>query len=272
MSKVAAIDTAPDGVTYAKKGHDFDPYLTSFISSVPGAVASNWDKEKDTNSTLVIRGVGGTAQKAYRHCFETGRNFYAIDTGYFGNSKHKVWHRITNNALQNMGPIIQRPHNRLMGVNYAFKEFTPGRKILICPPSNKIMDLFDQPSPEEWVASTVEKLKEHTDRPIEIRMKPTRQERITTNTIQDALADDVHCLVTFNSIAATEALMEGKPAITLGPNSAQLICDTDLSKVENLHIPTNDEMLEFMAHLSYAQFTQHEMENGYAWSILQENK
>ena len=64
---------------------------------------------------------------------------------------------------------------------------------------------------DAWIDRTVKELKNYTDREIIIRRKPSRTDRISTNTIQDALADDVHCLVTYNSIAACEAPMEGKP-------------------------------------------------------------
>jgi hypothetical protein len=269
MGKVAAIDST-GGTNWAAKGHDYDPFLTSFISG-SGGYASDWDKEQDTDTTLIIRGLGGGSQKAIKHCLETGREFYAIDTGYMGNNKHKRWHRITRNALQNLGPIKSRPHDRLDRLEYKFKTFTPGSKILLCPPSDKVMSMFDQGTAEEWVERTVKEIEKHTDRLIEIRMKPTRSERVTNKTIQAALADDVHCLITFNSIAATEALLEGKPAITLGPNSAQLICNTSLDKIENIKIPSEDETVAYFAHLSYAQFTQEEMSNGYAWKILQED-
>lgn len=266
MSKVAAINTSE--TNYAAKGHDYDPYLTAFITGANG-YASSWDNEKDTNSTLVIRGIGSGSRRAIIHCWETSRDFYAIDTGYFGNNKHKFWHRVTKNSLQNTGPIVSRPLDRLEAIGYEFKPFTSGRKILICPPSDKAMSLWNQGTAKEWTDNIVENLKALTDRPIEIRMKPIRRERISTNTIQQVLADDVHCLVTYNSIAATEALMEGKPAITLGPNAAQLVCETDLSKIENPRTPTKEEMLAFMAHLSYAQFSVEEMSSGYAWKILQ---
>jgi hypothetical protein len=149
-----------------------------------------------------------------------------------------------------------------------FKPFTGGSKILVCPPSNKVMNMFNQPEAEEWTANLVKQLKELTDRPIEIRMKPIRSQRVTGSTIQEALQDDVHCLITYNSIAATEALMAGKPALTLGPNAAQLICETDLANIDNPRIPTEDEMYAFLTHLSYSQFTQPEMEDGSAWKIL----
>ena len=233
MGKVAAIDST-GGNNYFKKGHDYDPFLRSFIKGVPLETSeSTWETEETTDSILVIRGLGGGSQKAIKRCWASGRPFYAIDTGYFGNGKHKRWHRITYNALQNMNEMIERDVNRLeTQLNTSWKEiykpFTSGNKILVCPPSNKVMNMFGQGTAEEWTTNLVSQLKTLTDRPIEIRMKPIRSERISTKTIQEALQDDVHCLITYNSIAATEALMEGKPAITLGPNAAQLICETDI--------------------------------------------
>ena len=85
-----------------------------------------------------------------------------------------------------------------------------------------------------------------------------------------ALSQDVHCLVTFNSIAATEALLLGKPAITLGPNAAQPLCSQSLVDIENPYIPTAEEVEAWAAHLSYAQFTEAEMRDGTAYRILNE--
>lgn len=273
MGKVAAIDTS--GTNFAKKGHDYDPYLRSFIQGAKGE-ESSWEAEEHTDSTLVIRGLGGGSQKAIKRCWATGRPFYAIDTGYFGNGKHKRWHRITYNALQNMEEIVDRPDDRLkLQLSHwenIYKPFTPGEKILVCPPSDKVMNMFGQGTAKEWTEKCVAQIRKITNRPVVIRMKPIRSERISTKTIQDALADDVHCLVTYNSIAATEALMEGKPAITLGPNAAQLVCEAKLENIENPRIPSEKEMFRFMKHLSYAQFTQAEMEDGTAWKILTERR
>ena len=53
---------------------------------------------------------------------------------------------------------------------------------------------------------TEKELQKYTDRPVEIRLKPNRSERISTKPLEAALADDVYCLITYNSIAALEAL------------------------------------------------------------------
>ena len=266
--KVASIHNTD--LNYSKNTKLYDEYLEAFVLGTDGHL-SDWDHEKTTNTPLVIRGVSTTSQTAIKHCWDTNRPFYAIDTGYFGNQKNKLWHRITKNNLQLLGPITDRPDDRLKRIGYSYRKFTSGRKILICPPSEKIMNLFGQPTPSEWVEQVIKELKQYTDRPIEIRLKPKREERTTTNTIEHALSKDVHCLITYNSIAAVEALMFGKPAITLGPNAAQAICNTSLKEVESLKTPSKDEMRQFMCYLSYGQFTRTEMQNGVAWKILHES-
>ncbi len=271
VPKAAAIDSA-GGINYNTKGLAYDEYLEALVVGWPGAILSDWASQEDKNIPLIIRGLGGGSRKAIKHCWETGRQFYAIDTGYFGNgkSKSKGWHRITHNALQYTGAIVDRPNDRLKKIGYNYTAFTPGRKIMICPPSEKVMLLWGQPDPETWVNNVIKELKKHTDRPIEVRLKPNRTERISTKSIDEALQDNVHCLVTYNSIAATEALMNGKPAIALGPNAASALCNSNLNEVENLNLPTKDHMMNFMKHLSYCQFSKQEMMNGYAWSIVNE--
>lgn len=269
IHKNAAI--APEeGIEKNKDELQYDEYLQSFAIGSNGRLSS-WQDEETTDIPLVIRGLGGGSRKAIKHCWETGRLFYAIDTGYFGNegSKAKVWHRVTKNELQNTQPLIERPGDRLL--NWKYKKFKgEGRKILLVPPSEKVMMLWDQPSPEEWVKQVSAELKQYTNRPIEIRLKPNRNERITTQSLEAAMADNVYCVVTYNSIAALEALNFGKPAIALGPNCATAVCNTKLSEVENLNKPSSDEMYALMTHLSYAQFNREEMMSGYAWRIVNE--
>lgn len=267
--KVASI--APDIGDYniQGKGLEYDPYLEGFIAGSGGYI-SNFDIEKTSNNALVIRGLGGGSQKALKHCLETKRDFYAIDTGYIQPGTKKEYHRITKNALQNLGPIVERDTDRLRKLGWSYRTPTQGEKILICPPSDKVMKFYEKDL-DEWMQTTLDTIKTLTDRPIEIRLKPSRGERVTTNTIWDALKD-AYCLVTYNSIAATEALLYSVPTIALAPNAASVLCNTDLNDINNLYLPTKKETVEFAAHLSYCQFTQKEMTNGYAWKILNESR
>lgn len=212
-----------------------------------------------------IRGMKFTA--GVNDCWQRGRTFYYTDNGYIGNGQAKTYFRIIKNHVHEIRPIIERPRDRLERCNVRLKPRSSGSKILIAPPSLKSLSLWNM-DPEVWVAETVQALKQHTDRPIEIRLKRPRAERMIENTMEQALADDVYCLVTYNSVAAVEAVMLGKPAICLGPNAASVVANTNVSDVENLFFPDEDLRDAWLRHLSYSQFTFTEMSDGTAWRIL----
>ena len=268
MGKIVAIDTSE--VNFERKGAKYDPILENFAMGSNGVVSSYGD-HLDDNTDLIIRGVGGGSRKAIVKCQNSGRTFYTVDTGYFGNWKNKWIHRVTKNNMQNCGPILQRPMDRAKAHGYRFRKLSPGSKILLVPPSLKAMRLFGQPDPETWVQQVTAELKKYTSRPIEVRLKPNRTERVTDKTMAAALADDVHCLVTYNSIAAVEALQAGKPAVVLGPNAASGICETELRNVDNPKMPDRETQDAFFAHLAYCQFDVHELRNGFAWRTVNES-
>ena len=244
---------------------DYNPILQSFVMGCGGQI-TYWDKTAENMTPVVVRGV--TKRKVMEACRARGRDFYYIDTGYFGNpAKGKLYHRITRNDVQYFGPIMDRPDDRLAQTGIGFKKFRGGTNILLAPPSQKLLMMYDIDL-ETWLNNTIEEIKKYTDRPIVIRKKQSRAVRMTEDTMEMALAQDVHCLVTFSSIAAGEALLLGKPAITLGPNAAAPLCSQHISEIENPKIPTLDEVKAWAANLAYNQFTEAEMRNGTAWHIL----
>ena len=268
--KVLALSPDESKQRVETKGHQFDPYLRDFVLGSGGQIG-DWNYKDTQDTTLVIRGLGGKSQKALKHCAENNRDFYYIDTGYIQPSTKKEYHRVTFNNLQNLGPLIPRPDDRLRNLNYKTNSVKKGKKILICPPSDKVMNFYNQDI-TAWIDNTVKKIRQYSDRPIEIRQKPNRTARVTSNSIWQALSDDVYCLITYNSIAATEAFLFGVPAIALAPNAASVLCNTDISEINNLNIPTPDLQLVLAKHLSYCQFTPKELRNGTAWRILNESR
>jgi hypothetical protein len=270
--KIQALDTqtvhAIDSeYRYERKGHMYDPILQSFVQGCGGQITT-WAKSQSAAMPAVLRGI--TKRKEMNACREAGRDFYYIDTGYFGNGKKKLYHRITRNDVQNVGPVISRPRDRLAATGWQPKKFTRGSKILLAPPSQKLLNLYDI-NLDTWLESVQAEINAYTDREVVVRRKQSRSVRVNTDTMEMALSDDIHCLITFSSIAATEALLFGKPAITLGPNAAQSLCSRSVSAIENLNIPTLDEVEEWAAHLAYCQFTEQDMRDGTAWRILNDH-
>ena len=267
--KVVAVSPSKGETSLTKKGHLYDPYLRDFVLG-SGGIISEWDKiNLEDNSALVIRGLGGTSQKALKYCLKNKKNFYTIDTGYLQPGTKKDYHRVTFNGLQNTTALVDRDDSRLRKLNFKPGDFKTGRKILLVPPSDKVMKFYDKDL-DQWMAETIAEIKKYTDRPIETRLKPNRTERVTNNTIWQAMQNDVHCLITFNSIAATEAFLFGLPTIALAPNAATSVCNTNIAQIENLTKPTVDLQMQLAKHLSYCQFTSKELADGTAWRILNE--
>jgi lipopolysaccharide biosynthesis glycosyltransferase len=258
------------GEVQAQGNIKLDVILESFLLGSAGVFGSSKHMDDALQSVPVaVRGIA--KKKVMKNCLEAKRDFYYIDTGYFGNLKHKKYHRITKNALQYSMPLNRNCRDdRFLTTGTTINRHTPGRHILLCPPSQKALSYWDVDL-QEWLESTVATIKKHTDRPIVIREKQSRHTRVNVDTIEMALAKDVHCLVTYNSIAAVESLIFGKPVFTMGPNAAAPLANTDLSRIERPMMPSYDEIRNLCCNLAYNQFTPKEMQSGLAWRILQEN-
>jgi hypothetical protein len=262
---IHAINSDSSEVRYAQKGKMFDPILESFTMGCGGQITT-WSKSEQSMIPVILRGI--TKRKEMNACRAAGRDFYYIDTGYFGNGKKKTYHRVTRNDVQNFGPIIERPRDRLAATGFQPCKFKRGSKILLAPPSQKLLNLYDIDL-EQWLTNVLAEIHARTDREVVIRRKPGRTARTTDDSMVHALNQDIHCLITFSSIAAGEALLNGKPAITLGPNAAAALCSQTLDAINEPYIPTLDEVEAWAAHMAYCQFTELEMRNGTAWRILQ---
>jgi len=255
-----------------------DQYINMFAIGSGGRVINTDDFEfTDTDDPIVLRGI--LKDKIMRKCWIYGRDFYYVDTGYFGNqvsasNPHgwKYWHRVVKNDLQH-GEIIERPDDRWRRHKIDLHPWKKtGRKILIAAPDEKPCKFYGIKL-DDWLEETVATLKEHTDRPIEIRQRaPQRIDRVQNDTLKDALDKGVFALVTYNSVAATEAIMYGIPAFTLAPsNAASPVALQDITQIETPYYPDKDKVYAWACHLAYGQFHINELRNGVAWRILNEN-
>ena len=168
---------------YERKGHMYDPILQSFVQGAGGQI-STWTKEEFNMIPVVLRGI--TKRKQMEACRQAGRDFYYIDTGYFGNGKKKLYHRITKNDVQWFGPIVERPGDRLKITGVKPKKMRPGTNILLAPPSQKLLNNYDI-NLEEWLTAVQEEIKRYTDRPVVIRTKQGRSTRVNDDTMEMAL-------------------------------------------------------------------------------------
>ena len=261
---------------FISKGGE-DPFINQFAKGCNSPIVRAEDFEyADSMDPLVFRGI--LKKKIIKQCWEDSRDFYYMDTGYFGNEitksnpfGYKIWHRIVKNNLQH-GEIIQRPDDRFSKFN---KRFSPwkrsGRKILIAAPDEKPCKFYGIDK-EQWVNQTIETIKQYTDRPVVVRERaPKRIDRTVNDTLQQALNNDVFALVTYNSVAAIESIFQGIPAFTLAPvNAASPVAGQDLSKINEPYYPNEDKLYAWGCHLAYGQFHMKEIISGQAKELIQE--
>jgi len=260
---------------FLSKGNE-DIYINQFAKgcgcNTIDTYAFDYDSSEDP---LVLRGI--LKKKWIHKCWEDNRDFYFMDTGYFGNERTqsnpngwKYWHRIVKNDLQH-NDLIERPDDRFRGFKKKFQPWKKdGRKILIAAPDEKPMKFYGIDL-ENWIEDTINEIKKYTDRPVEVRQRTkSRYDRVVTNTLEEALDDDIFALVTFNSNAAVEAVFHGIPVFPLAPTTAAApVGCKDISQIENPYYPDKDKLYAWGCHLAYGQFHTSELKTGKARRILE---
>ena len=249
-----------------------DEYINMFANGINKPIY-DYNEDYPKTGDLLIRSI---MKKEIMHdCWNTGRNFYYMDSGYFGNypgptnpNGWKLYHRIVKNNVQH-NEIIDRPDDRWRKLDLKLYPRKQGKHILLVVPSEKPCKFYKLDL-ESWKHKTIREIKKHTDRPIVIREKTQRKQRVHGHSIFDAL-NDCHALVTFQSIAAVESVMYGVPAFTTAPTAADPVCDKDLSLLETPTKQNETKIRKWACHLAYGQFHIEELRNGTAYSILNEN-
>jgi hypothetical protein len=210
-------------------------------------------------------------------CKATGRDFYYIDTGYLGNlGKRKDYHRVVKNDVQHVLPI-EVPSDRWNNLTKHVRQqiyknsWRHGSTILVVTPSEKPCQFYGI-TRDAWLEKTLKTLKENTDRKIIVRDKPERRKRVGELSIYNQfIEDDVYAVVTYNSIAATEAVAYGIPAFADAPvNAAKTMCLNDFSKIETPYYPDREKVERWLHWLAYCQYHVDELKNGTAYRIQQE--
>lgn len=243
-----------------------DEYINMFAQ---GANLPIQDYSYKTDEPILIRSMA--KRKLMQQCYKKGQTFYYMDSGYIGNYKSninphgwKLYHRIVKNNVQHED-IIDRPSDRWENLKYPIEERKTGTHILVVTPSEKPCKFYGIDK-NKWLKETLSEIKKHTDRPIIVRDKLPRQQRIV-KTIFDDLKD-CHALVTYQSIAAIESVLYGVPAFTLAHTAADPVCDKDLSLIENPTHQDKDKIYKWACHLAYGQFHIKELSDGTAYRIL----
>lgn len=272
-----------------KRSEEFDRCLknTDYPAMVMAAYpqARFMAKERYKSEYASIKGAilarGISSGKLVDHAKQQGLDYYFIETGYLGNYRcdnnltgRKIYHRIVKNAMQHH-TIMDVPSDRWLDL----VRFNPnmryhgwrrsGSKILVVLPTEKPFQYYGEDR-EKWIKTVKQTLKKHSDREIIWRQKQSRGER-TNDTIYEAMADDIYAVVTYQSVAAIEAIQFGIPAFALAPTAADPVANKDLARIESPYLPDEDLVYRWLCSIAYSQFSLDEIIDGRAWRMVQEN-
>ena len=262
----------------SKEGNDEYVNMLAASAGVPPTNSDHFDYHYDVavdHNQLVLRGI--LKHKIMKQCLADGNNFYYIDSGYVGNNVGdnnnqgiKKYHRIVLNDLQHR-VIRPRPSDRWELLGVQIRPRRSGHKIIVAAPDEKPCKYYgiDQ---QQWIQDTVAEIKKHTDRPVIVRERAAkRSDRVLKEPLSQVLSQDIHALVTFNSVAAVESILAGVPAFVMAPSHvAEPVGNRDLAKIENPFYPDRDLLDAWCHSMAYGQYHVRELKNGKAFRMMQE--
>jgi len=151
--------------------------------------------------------------------------------------------------------------------------------IIICP------GLENDPTAtkpvEQFVLDTYNELKKYTDKNIIIKPHPGSKidyleviggdvEIIEKTKAYKDIADNLYCAVLDNSTSIFELTFLGIPCFTSSANFGYKLGNNDLSKVNNIHYNTSEQMKEWYNEMAYTEFSEHEFRTGNVKNSIEE--
>lgn len=168
------------------------------------------------------------------------------------------------------------PPDRWNNLGVKIKPWTTnGKNILVCGqvPSDASVQNVDI---IQWCAYAISQIKKITERTIVFRPHPLAINRTpaiigasySTNTFEDDLRNSM-AVVTYNSNAATDAILGGVPAFTFDAGSMTWdITSHNINDINNPHYPLKEDLQQWANNIAYTQWNKEEMECGLPWLHL----
>jgi hypothetical protein len=252
-----------DEVLEAYKNSKTDNFVKSVgLQLDPAATLIRRNSYSNFQDDCLLRNTTGNEQFLVSK-IDNKLPFWFIDSGYTNFLEpNKKWHRLVKNHLH-----FEKQFNAPVDRLGMFKSFpqqwrTGGDKILVIEPGEFAASIFHIDI-TAWKLLIEQELKKYTDKKIVFREKAPKKKR--SPLYKHLLDEDYYCVVSINSNAATEAIWAGVPAITLDKHITNSVTRSQISDINNLY---KGSLAEWLAMLSYSQFTYKELIDGTAASLV----
>jgi len=205
---------------------------------------------------------------------DTGRDYLVLEKGYI---KRDKYYAVGLNGLNGRADFnnLESSNDRYNKLNVdlkSYREYSHQKHIILAgqvptDASVQNVDIFD------WLAKSVPKIKKRSNRKIIFRPHPLAINRTpyilgteySTRPLNEDL-ENAHCVVTYNSNIAVDAIISGIPAFAFDTGSMALpVADHNIDHIESI---VSNNRTQWLNNLSYAQWNYEEMESGEAWEHI----
>jgi hypothetical protein len=211
--------------------------------------------------------------KVFQRQRENNQDVIVLETGYVNRGDgHNHHYAAGFNGLNGRADFRNQGmgDERLRLLNAQLRPYSRGNKIILCGqvPWDASVDMHDH---VKWLKLTASQIQKITDKKVVFRPHPKAPLpsiygcEHSTRPLEEDLAD-AHCVVTWNSNSAVEAVIYGKPVFAFDEGSMVWgLANRSLLDLDN---PKYPDRKQWAQNLSYCQWTINEMSNGETWKHL----
>ena len=257
-----------------------DRVLKAFYEGISGdkVLVEGWDYKP--SKVAVIFGVRKSRVpkswprgEVFRLQREKNLDVIVLETGYINRGDTEANHYAAGfNGLNGRADFRNEdsPDDRVRLLGVELKPWRKGEYVVLCGqvPWDASVENSDHPT---WLVAAAERIQSYSQRPIKFRPHPLARLPAIPGTELSLvpLAEDLknaHCVVTYNSNSAVEALIDGVPVFAHDQGSmCWQIANKSLISVD---VPNKPDRTQWLNDLSFCQWTLKEMRDGLTWNHL----
>lgn len=244
---------------YGKARHSTEAMVAGFPAaerpSTGGALAAGYDLH-------IFGGLQFGSLSLMQAVLREGRHYVFWDRAYLGGGTKTDRLRITKNAYQKQA-VEARTLARFEAFGGKLEPWhLPNETghVMVVPPSAAIGEVWGF-RPDDWLDGICATLRQVTDRPMLVSFKG--------DTVPLARRlENCHCVVTWSSNVAVEAVCAGVPAFVGDTSAARPVASTLTEMRYGIEHPRKPDREAWAAALAWGQFTLAEIKSGMARTVV----
>jgi len=255
-----------------------------------GALALGHDVVTNSNDgidviwSVLFNGRMGPNRTIWERCQKENRACIVLEVG--GIRRGSTWKVALNGINRDayFGPVNNNS-DRADNLGLLLKPWREqGNHILICGQHERSLQWQDMPRMSTWVMQTIDKIQQHTDRPIVFRPHPrcrleaiehqyknvSRQEPKHINGTYDDFDmgfNNAWATISWSSNPGIHSILEGVPAF-VSPHSLAYDAANDIDFLHDIENPLTPDRQQWFNDYAWTEFTVEEISQGLPLNLL----